>query len=276
MSADDVGGARVAFRDGGGAHRISLLIGSDPERAPRRINEWGYIREEVADGSASIFGVRTTTDGASPRDAEDHRTARGNAAEFGVLCGAIEGDHSKSCTTTVRAAGDLTYRDTPRVLDLIERVPRFNTRVVPRPADTVPGFLTALDQLMRTTAADTIRGQGRQSPVAFVYKDNVYDLRPVRTVRVPELRTPARVFRDLLRSDITIWNRKSGEAGAFSVTYGTTGPMAGVAVMARYQPRWWFRIELVLDDRVDVPPDPLDDAAIDQRVRSVCASTLAR
>jgi hypothetical protein len=48
ISKDDVGGAKVSWRgseDGG--FGLDLLIGSDPRRAPRQINKWGYIAEQV-------------------------------------------------------------------------------------------------------------------------------------------------------------------------------------------------------------------------------------
>lgn len=276
VTGENVGGARITFRQGVDRRRISLLIGSDPARAPRRINEWGYVREEIAEGSASVFGIRTLTDGESPREAEDRRTQSAGAAEFGVLCAGILPERAMSSTVTIRAPRDLTYRDTGRVLDRLERVSQFTMRVVPRPPDAWPGFLTALDRLMRTTV-EAVRGNERQMPAgAFVYKDAVYDLQATRTELVPELRTRSRVFRDLLRSDMRIRNRQTGAVASFSVTYGTKGRLAGVVVAARYQPRWWFRIELALDDQVDVPPDPIDDPAINQQVQAVCARALGR
>ena len=42
-----VGDAVVTKRRGPSETAYSLLIGSDPERAPRRINRWGYIDEEI-------------------------------------------------------------------------------------------------------------------------------------------------------------------------------------------------------------------------------------
>jgi hypothetical protein len=276
LTASDVGGARVTFRQRVDTRSISLLIGSDPERAPRRINEWGYVREEVAAASASVFGVRTTTDGDSAQDAEDHRTRTGAAAEYGVLCAGIQPEWSTSSTTTIRTSRDLTYRNTDQLLDQLERVSQFIVRVVRRPPDTLPGFLTALDRLTRR-AAGADRGQeGQAAAIGFVYKDGVYDLRASRTESVAELRTRSRVFRNLLRSDITIRNRQTGAVAAFSITYGTTNSLAGVIVAARYQPRWWFRIELELDGEVEAPPDPADDPAIDQRVQALCARALGR
>ena len=46
ISREDVGGAQVTWREAADGVGYELLIGSDPERAPRRINRWGYIGEE--------------------------------------------------------------------------------------------------------------------------------------------------------------------------------------------------------------------------------------
>ena len=47
---DNVGGARVTWRaDEGGRHAIALLVGTEPTRAPRGINQWGYVGEARAE-----------------------------------------------------------------------------------------------------------------------------------------------------------------------------------------------------------------------------------
>ena len=45
-------------------------------------------------------------------------------------------------------------------------------------------------------------------------------------------------------------SRSTGDTTKFDVTYGASGPMAGVPVHAVYQPRWWFEVQLFLDDAV--------------------------
>jgi hypothetical protein len=43
VGAKNVGGARIVRRhDGAGRKGYELLLGSDPARAPRRINRWGW------------------------------------------------------------------------------------------------------------------------------------------------------------------------------------------------------------------------------------------
>ena len=56
------------------------------------------------------------------------------------------------------------------------------------------------------------------------------------------------------------------------MTYGTTGQLAGVPIHAAYQPHWWLKVELTLDDNIDVPPDPAGDEALLERMRVVCST----
>jgi hypothetical protein len=272
-SADDVGGARITWRGRKRDQAVSLLIGSEPARAPREVNQWGYIREDVAGDSTSVFGIRTVADGDSPEDAERHRTRSAGLAEFGVLCSTVSPFEATSRTTTVYAPHDATYRDIDRVLDVVERHARWNRGHTARPADVAPGFLTAVDLMMRSSAATARDANAvpRCSGSAYVYKDAIYDLIPRRVERIPELRTQSGVFRNLLRSEIAVRNRTTGWTNSFSMTYGTEGTLAGVLVSARHQPNWWFRVELELDEHVEVPPDPSGDASINQRIVSLCS-----
>jgi hypothetical protein len=271
-SADDVGGARISWHGVDRNQSVSLLIGSDPGRAPRQVNEWGYIREAGAGDLTTVFGIRTVTDGDSPADAEARRTQAGSVTELGVLCSSVSPLNASSRTATVYVDDGATYRDLGRVLHAVERHGRWNRRGALRPSDTEPGFLTALDRLIRSTAAaaaDTDKPAcGR---FAYIYKDAVYDLFARRVDRIRELRTRARVYHDLLRSDIVVRNRASGSTSSFSITYGTTGPLAGVPVTARYQPNWWFKVELELDDEAAVPPDPIGDASVNRRIDALCS-----
>jgi hypothetical protein len=271
-TADDVGGARITWRTGDESQSVALLIGSEPRRAPRRLNEWGYVREDVGDESTTVFGIRTVTDGNSPEEAEARRAGPGGLAELGVLCSRISRIDARSRTTTVYVARTATYRDVPHVLDRIERNARWKTRQTERPADAAPGFLTALDLMMRSSA-----GAARGAELArvgrrfgYVYKDAVYDLIPHRVERLPQLHTRSGLFRNLLRSEIAVRNRATGATSTFSITYGTDGALSGIPIAATYQPNWWFRVELELDDAQDVPADPAGDTSVSGRIAALC------
>lgn len=268
-SADDVGGARLTWRGGDHNQSVALLIGSDPRRAPRGVNEWGYIREDVSADATKVFGIRTVTEGDSPEQADARRRARDQVVELGVLCSKVSRVDAASRTATVQVAGDATYRDLDRVLNVIERHGAWNGRRTVRPANVAPGFLTALDLMMRISARQP--GETPSSPrLSYVYKDAVYDLIPRRVERIAALRTESGGYENLLRTDVAVKNRTTGSITGFSITYGTEGPLAGVPVAAKYQPNWWFKVELELDEGQDVPPDPAADVSINQRIAQLC------
>jgi hypothetical protein len=275
VGADDVGGARITWRGGKNKQSVALLIGSDPQRAPRGVNEWGYIREDVGNDSTTVFGIRTVTDGESPDEVETRRTEPGRMAELGVLCSTVSRREAASRTTTVYVDRDATYRDIDRVLDVVERDARWGGRRTTRPADVAPGFLTALDLMMRSSALDarTAEAMPARPRLSYVYKDAVYDLIPRRIDRVPYLRTRGGLFRDLLRSQISVRNQATGSTSGFAITYGTEGALAGVPIAATYQPNWWFKVELELDEEQDVPPDPAGDASLGRRIAVLCSAS---
>ena len=274
VSANDVGGARVTWKGDENERVVSLLIGSDPRRAPREVNEWGYVREEVMGDAASVFGIRTITDGDSPQEADARRGHAGGLTEFGVFCSTVSRLDVKSRTATVHLATGATYRDLGGVLSGLPRDTTWNPRASPRPAGVAPGFLTALDELMRSsaTSARNLKTVPAAPKIAYVYRDGVFDLIARGMRRVPRLQTATNVFQDLLRADLSIRNRRTGATQEFSVTYGIDGPLAGIPIRAQYQPNWWFRVELELDETGDAPQDPAHEPATRQLMHSLCDS----
>jgi len=272
VSADDVGGARITRRGGDAERSVALLIGSEPSRAPRSVNEWGYIREDRVGDSTTVFGIRTVTDGESPDEVEARRTAAGKMAEFGLLCSTVSPLEVLSRTTAVYVGRDATYRHVDRVLDVVERSASWKAQYTLRPADTEAGFLTALDAMMRSTAIAVQSGvPPRRSPLAYGYKDAVYDLIQRRIERVQVLQTKSGSFRDLVRSEVVVKNRLTGSSTEFLITFGTGGALLGIPVAAVFQPNWWFKVELELDDDQDVPPDPSDNASVSRSIAQLCS-----
>jgi hypothetical protein len=106
---------------------------------------------------------------------------------------------------------------------------------------------------------------------AYVYKDAVFDLNADRVEPVAELKTSAGIFRNLVRARFTIRNRRLGGISRFDATFAVEGALAGVPIQATYQPDWWFKIRLDLDDDFDVPAEPSGDDVLRQRVDELCA-----
>lgn len=168
----------------------------------------------------------------------------------------MTGSQARAGVTTVRVARDLTFRDIDPLLTLVSaagnNVDGGDTRSVSLPAGTRPGFLVALSDLV-TTSVD---GYGRlcaafepaRAPIQYVYFGTFYDL----TMKSSELLRAATIdgqrYTDVARSDFEMRNRRNGDKTRFQLTYGTTGALAGIPVHAVYQPRWWFQVQLFLDD----------------------------
>lgn len=58
IGRDNIGGARITRRqDVSGRRTVEFLVGSDPVRAPRGINRWGFIMESVNPHNAEVLGA---------------------------------------------------------------------------------------------------------------------------------------------------------------------------------------------------------------------------
>jgi len=254
ISRDDVGGARVSWRgDRDGAVGFELLIGSDPERAPRRVNKWGFIAEEVRGSDARVLGVMKQSNEQSIKDAEKQLAGDTQGYVFKAIQGVANDREASANVRSIRVARDLTYRD---IEPLLQRVaagaPAAETRSIALPDNTRPGFLVALAELVSRNVEACQRQPGARlqpSRTSYVYFGTFYDL----NVRASELLRTVEIggqhYTNVARSDFEVRNRTTGETTRFQVTYHTTGALAGVPVHAIYQPRWWFEVQLFLDDQ---------------------------
>ena len=270
-SRDDVGSARMTSRADGMTNTLTFLVGSNPQRAPRNLNEWSYLREEVQARQANVFVVR------SLETEEDGSIAPGAVADaqrFGASCASITDDAVRSVQTKVQARG-VTYWMFDRLLDHVAAAPEWTQRHMSRPAGAFAGFLTAMQHVIRAGRADAL-GQGQREPVSYVYNDAVYDLSVRGSDRLGRTRIGTRTFDRLIRTDFTIRNRTTGDVSRFGVTYSPDRTVSALPVQIFYQPNFWLRIELRLDDDANVPVDPALDGSVLTRIRAICAAAAAR
>jgi hypothetical protein len=258
ISKDDVGGARISWReDTDGAFGLDLLIGSDPKRAPRGINRWGYIAEQQRGSDARVLGVMKQSNEQSVAEAESQLTKEGAGGYvFRAIQGTASADEARAGVTTVRVARDLTFHDIDPLLALVNANsdPAAENRAVALPSGTRPGFLVSLRDLVSQSVDAYAKSPASgfkpsRTPTPYVYFGVFYDL----TMKSSELLKTATIdghrYTNLVRSDFEIKNRSNGETTRFQLTYGSTGALAGVPVHAIYQPRWWFEVQLFLDER---------------------------
>jgi hypothetical protein len=243
ISRSGVGDAIVTRRLSPGEAEYALLIGSDPERAPRHINRWGYIREEIRGAEAWLVGLMTESDEDSIEEAEANLKTRATGDHpFKIIRATVSGEQAQSVVTSIDAPHDYTYRQLQTVLDLAYREPpEGKARTIRLPPGTRPGFLAAVADAMGTAAA----------PITYVYHGRIYELRQTAVRPIPDLRIAGASFGRAIAADFTITSTRDGEQTSFSMTYGTEGRFAQVPLRVSYRPRWWIEVNLTLDDAKD-------------------------
>jgi hypothetical protein len=254
IGASNVGGARIVWReDGEGRRGYELLLGSDPARAPRRVNRWGWVREDADPSGATMFGVmnRSEDDNLAQAKARLQRDGGGGYL-FKMIRARIEGNGAQATSTVVYAPTDFTFRqleDLQRYAEATKPAPRVRTGQLPE--GTRPGLLFALADLVR---AGVEAGRGAADPeprprtVQFTFDARVYDLVLSSWERVNKARYGASAYEKLVRLEFESRNRERGNTEHFILVCGTEGPLSGVPVFVRYQPKWWFKVEGVLDE----------------------------
>jgi hypothetical protein len=235
-----VGDAVVTRQVGPGEARYSLLIGSDPSRAPLHINRWGYIEEEIRGAESRVVGVMTESDEESIEEAEANvRNHSSGRHPFKVIDGTADTDQARARVRSIAATDDYTYRQLPLVLDLAAHDSSDGrTRVVRLPAGTRPGFLSAVAEAMYAPTS---------SSIAYVYFGRIYELRRTHTERLRDFHMGQRSYGPAVAADFVTRSTHDGEETRFSITYGADGAYAGLPLRVSYQPRWWMQVELTID-----------------------------
>ena len=105
LTRSGVGDAVVTRRRAPGEATYSLLIGSDPDRAPRRINRWGYIEEEIRGAEARLIGLMTESEEDSLEQAEASvRKQAAGSHPFKVIQATVTGERASSLVTYLAIA----------------------------------------------------------------------------------------------------------------------------------------------------------------------------
>lgn len=251
IGRDDVGSAWIARTMAtDGAVRLQLLIGSDPDRAPMRLNRWGYVSESVCDTRAELVGVMTESEEQSAEEVQA-RIARapGGSHIFKAIRSDVVQGESRASVVRVAFATALTYRDVDTVLQQLppgSQAPR----LLRMPEGTKPGFLVAVADLLRETA-DALLGSSRAVPRpvlsrTYIYNGWLYDLRVQDSTLLPQARVGTRTYQRVVETAFETRNRATGSTTKFRVTCGTLAPLTGVPIRIVYRPKWWFEAELLL------------------------------
>jgi hypothetical protein len=246
---ENVGSARLTWRAGRGDHRIlEFLVGSDPDRAPRRINRWGFIAEEVRPHNADLLGIMTQSDERSVDEADSKSAASSDRHVYRAIRTTVRDGSASSAVFRLSDERPLTYRDLDAVLQWIPTdMPA--PREVSLPEGTRPGFLFAVEELI-TGTLDQCRAASRQlpAPLPFVYNNTFYTLKLRTCDFESHHQIGDRVFSGVIRAELETKNRSTGKETPFRLVYGTEGDLKAVPLLIVFRPRWWFQAELVLGD----------------------------
>jgi hypothetical protein len=234
------------------------------------MNQWSYVREETGPDRASGFGTRTL----SADDVVDHRTpALPDDVVFGASCTFVDAAGVRSAATTVNGTG-VTYRMFDRILDVIDRTPQWQMRQMPRPATVRVGLLSAMEEVIRRGGTNPTVLKALP-PVTYVFDGTFYSL-SVRDARdVGPVQVGGTGFERLIRVDFAIVNQTTRIVTRFVAMF-QPDEVASLPVQVVFQPNFWIRVELRLDDGADAPADPAADAATLARIRAMCARAVDR
>lgn len=242
IGRDDVGGGTIAWKKGAdGTVAYELLIGSDPALAPGGLNRWGYIVEEVHAGDSRVLGVMSKSTEASASEVRARLRDHPGGDQFDAILATVTSDRSSAVVSTVQTSERLTYHDLGTLLARLSTEPQqTKVRLATRPPQTRPGFLTSVAELM----------QGHQRPgatVAYIYNQNVYDLRLLSSEPIEIFRLGEERYTQVIRRSFETRERISGRRTRFELVYGLNGELAGVPIIIKYRPKWWLEVELQLE-----------------------------
>ena len=251
IGKDDIGLARIVWRRGeSGAVGYELLVGTDPAKAPRSLNRWGYIAEDVDGANGSLLALMTGADEASYNEAASNSSLPAGAGDFRAINARVLGGAATWQTARVTTPSALTVHDVDAALDRVrQETSAAVSRGMPLPSGARPGFLTAVAELIDSAVRGVNRNLDSRAllrpRVHYVFGQGAYELslREVEPLHADCGGQSVPVVRTLFEIRTLATDART----RFEVTSGTSGDLAGVPVTISWQPRWWLRVSLSLD-----------------------------
>jgi len=250
IKRDDIGLARIVWRRGkDGARGYELLVGTDPARAPRRLNRWGFVSEETLGASGSVLALMTGSQDTSYEDEADIATRGASGGEFRTILSRMQDGATTWRLARMRTPDALTVHQIADALECLQTGGSADVHRRAVSADVRSGFLVAVADLVDSTVAASLDRPGaparRTAAVPYVFGEQMYELR-VRDVGPVVVPYDGRQIPALKTS----FQTRAVETGArtrFELTVGTTSDTAGVPLTIEWQPRWWLKVKLHLE-----------------------------
>lgn len=254
MGKDNVGLGRIVWRQGeDGARGYELLIGTDPARAPRGLNRWGFVSEAHGPDGGDLLALMTGAAFGSFAEASSDASNQGQAGRIRALRGHLDRGLATGQVVQVTLDHAATVHEVGDVLERLGYEPvssaPASARVTPAAR---PGLLAAIaDTLARAvSAAHDPRAplDGFIGPaVPYTFGRDSYELR-VRRAKRTQVSRDASVTVRAVEAEFEILTLSTGAHTRFELTTGLDGELAGVPLSVRWQPRWWLEIGLHLTE----------------------------
>lgn len=248
IGRDDIGIARIVWRrSDDGARGYELLVGTDPARAPRGLNRWGFVSEETVGASGSVLAMMTGSHDTSYE--EEANTAPGSASggDFRTIRSSMQGGAAAWQLARLRTPEALTVHQVAEALTYLRaRTTDALSRRRTVSADVRSGFLVAVADLLDSTLVTSRSASTARRPVQYIFGEQTYELQ-VRDVK-PVVVTWSGTQAPALKVSFQTRGLATGNRSRFELTTGTTGDIAGVPLTVEWQPRWWLKVRLHLED----------------------------
>jgi hypothetical protein len=254
MGRDDVGLARILWRDDGlGTRGYDVLIGTDPARAPRGLNRWGFVAERGVAGTGDVLALLSGTIVGSFAEADADASSGSSESRVQVLRGRLASGVAEGRVTQVSFARAPTVHELDAVLARLAYEGTASRRTIgDARTDARPGLLTAIADLLAQLVPAAQHSPGsldaaRRRGVPYTFGRDSYELR-VRAARISKRRGPDGAAVRALDTDLEIVTGATGARTRFELATGLDGRLAGVPLLVRWQPRWWLEVALHLQE----------------------------
>ena len=253
---DNVGSARFCWRQGpDGSRGYEMVVGSDPNRAPRKVNKWGYFSEESTPAGIAMLGIMKASNEETITDVEKtlETEGKGGAAfRYTAIRSEVRAENGRTGIFRMGVDRDLTYRDVEQLLTMIPADVRTD-KTYRLPPGVRGGYLQTIAEILHgsvqwyRTKGATPRVEGRG--FRYMYNGGPYEMVLRSSKFVPRAKFKNLEWTNLVEGHFRITNQTTGFKTDFRVDYGTEGELAEVPVHVVFQPRWWLEVELVLDEK---------------------------
>ena len=242
VGKDDVGDAVIKWRGSAEARAFELLIGADPQRAPGKMNKWGYLVEESRNGNTSTVGLISQEPADKLSEVKAGLATSAEQRAFDTVRGLVTKTSGSARVGTLHAPSALTYRDADTVLGGVLNDSSLALKQVARSAGVSAGFLSTLVELMDASIAGAKNSPRRP----YIHGDKIYELRLLNATRHAQFERDGRTFHDVILSRFETKEVGVRTGTRFDLAYGASGALAGIPVVISYQPKWWLHVDLVL------------------------------